>query len=71
MNPSSEQVKAYYNSFSRDRMLRYRIRSNKRIGKAVQFFCSNIGGDDVVLDIGCESASRQKRWRSGLVMWSG
>ncbi len=48
-----EQVKAYYDAFSRDRMLNYRIRPNPRIERAIQFFCASIRPDDVVLDVGC------------------
>jgi trans-aconitate 2-methyltransferase len=48
-----DQVKAYYDAFSRDRMLNYRIRSNPRIERAIQFFCASIRPDDIVLDIGC------------------
>jgi hypothetical protein len=53
MNTSPEQVRAYYDAYSRDRMLNYRIQSNLRIERAIQFFRSCIKSDDVVLDIGC------------------
>jgi cyclopropane fatty-acyl-phospholipid synthase-like methyltransferase len=48
-----DQVKAYYDAFSRDRMLNYRIRPNPRIERAIQFFRASIHPDDIVLDIGC------------------
>lgn len=67
MSPSARDIRAYYDSFLQDRMLEYRIRPNRRIEKAIQFFCSSIRSDDVVLDIGCgigiatEAMARQAR----------
>lgn len=54
MSISPDDVKTYYDDFSRQRMLDYRIRRrNLRIEKAIRFFTSNIRADDTVLDIGC------------------
>ncbi|WP_082078748.1 class I SAM-dependent methyltransferase [Bradyrhizobium sp. LTSP849] len=52
-SPTPDQVKAYYDAFSTDRMLRYRVDGNLRIEKAIAFFCSSIEPNDSVLDIGC------------------
>ena len=53
MDLSPEQVRSFYNAFSTDRMLDYRIRSNLRIDKAILFFNSHVEPTSVVLDIGC------------------
>jgi len=51
--PTPDQVKRFYNAFSRDRMLSYRISGNLRIERAVEFFCSAINEDEAILDVGC------------------
>jgi len=51
--PTPAQVKSFYDTFSRDRMLSYRIAGNLRIERAVEFFGSFIRANEAILDIGC------------------
>lgn len=51
--PTPEQVKTYYNAFSADRMLSYRVSGNLRIERAIDFFCDSILPNDNILDVGC------------------
>ncbi|WOH57325.1 MULTISPECIES: class I SAM-dependent methyltransferase [Bradyrhizobium] len=52
-SPSPDQVRAYYDAFSSDRMLSYRLVGNARIEKAIQFFIGSLGKNEAILDVGC------------------
>jgi len=52
-HPTPDQVKAYYDVFSAERMLNYRLVGNRRIEKAIHFFTDSLRRDETVLDIGC------------------
>jgi 2-polyprenyl-3-methyl-5-hydroxy-6-metoxy-1,4-benzoquinol methylase len=51
--PSGEDVRAFYDNFSKDRMLSYRIDGNLRIDRAIRFFTEHIRDNDIVIDVGC------------------
>jgi trans-aconitate 2-methyltransferase len=53
MQPSTHQVRAYYDDFLRKRMLTYRVDGNRRIELAVDFFIAQLREDDVIIDVGC------------------
>jgi 2-polyprenyl-3-methyl-5-hydroxy-6-metoxy-1,4-benzoquinol methylase len=53
MATTADDIRAFYDAFSRDRMQSYRVRPNLRIARAIDFFCSFATAEDVILDVGC------------------
>lgn len=53
MQPSTDQVRTYYDEFLHKRMLTYRVDGNRRIELAVDFFIAQLREDDVIIDVGC------------------
>lgn len=70
--PSVDQVRSYYDQFMSEQMLSYRVNGNLRIEKAIEFFKSRIGNNDVVIDVGCgigiATEAIARRARSGMVL---
>jgi trans-aconitate 2-methyltransferase len=53
MHPTPADIRSYYNSFLKSRMLAYRLYGNLRIESAARFFLDNISEDSTIVDIGC------------------
>jgi trans-aconitate methyltransferase len=72
MQPSARQVRAYYDDFLRNTMLKYRVDGNRRLDLAVRFFIQHLRKDDVIVDVGCgigvATEAMAKRAKKGRVL---